>query len=133
MTHPLGRVVEHDERSRDYPAMSVVPAAILPIRWAHYGTVLDQGDIGACTGFAMAQCLNSGRLHEGHRQLGADDALALYSSATRLDSVPGHYPPDDTGSSGLAVAKAAKAAGYIRSYTHAFGLHEHGDVTVPVR
>ena len=42
--------------------------------------------------------------------------------ATRLDSTPGSYPPDDTGSSGLAVAKAAKGEGLISSYAHAFGI-----------
>jgi hypothetical protein len=49
-------------------------------------------------------------------------ALQLYSAATRLDGVAGVYPPTDTGSSGLAVAKAAKQAGYITAYHHAFGL-----------
>jgi hypothetical protein len=35
---------------------------------------------------------------------------------------PGEFPPDDTGSSGLGVARAAKALGYISAYHHAFGL-----------
>lgn len=50
------------------------------------------------------------------------DAVALYESATHLDSIPGSYPPDDTGSSGLAVAKAAKRANMIAGYRHAFSL-----------
>ena len=33
-------------------------------------------------------------------------------------------PPTDTGSSGLAVAKAAVRAGFATGYTHAFGLQE---------
>lgn len=49
-------------------------------------------------------------------------AVKFYSYATAHDSYPGTYPPDDTGSSGLAAAKAAKAYGYITSYRHAFGL-----------
>jgi hypothetical protein len=49
--------------------------------------------------------------------------LELYSAATRLDYITGHYPPDDTGSSGLAVAKAAARLGLIHAYHHAFGLN----------
>ncbi len=55
-------------------------------------------------------------------QLTEMDAVALYESATKLDKIPGQYPPDDTGSSGLAVAKAAQRMGLISSYHHAFGL-----------
>lgn len=47
----------------------------------------------------------------------------LYSLATSLDKYPGKYPPEDTGSSGLAVAKAAVNAGYIKRYSWAFTLH----------
>ena len=35
---------------------------------------------------------------------------------------PGTYPPNDTGSDGLSVAKAAQQLGAIAGYTHAFGL-----------
>jgi hypothetical protein len=44
----------------------------------------------------------------------------VYSKATRIDGVPGEYPPDDTGSSGLAVAKVVKRLGLIGRYGHAF-------------
>jgi len=49
-------------------------------------------------------------------------AVALYSEATRLDQWDGTYLPDDTGSSGLAVAKAAQRRGLITSYRHAFSF-----------
>ncbi|MFD0330739.1 C1 family peptidase [Streptacidiphilus monticola] len=42
--------------------------------------------------------------------------------ATRRDSIPGEYPPTDTGSSGIGVAKALKSLGLATSYTHAFSL-----------
>ncbi len=48
--------------------------------------------------------------------------MALYAAATKLDDVVGSYPPNDTGSSGLAVMKAAKKKGWIGTYSHAFGL-----------
>jgi hypothetical protein len=52
----------------------------------------------------------------------------LYSEATHLDGVRGVWPPDDTGSSGLGVAKAARRDGFIAGYEHAFGLDDllHG-------
>ncbi|NED51184.1 hypothetical protein G3I24_09730, partial [Micromonospora aurantiaca] len=52
-----------------------------------------------------------------------DQARALYSAATRLDEFDGEWPPTDTGSSGLGVAKACKRAGLISGYRHAFGLN----------
>jgi hypothetical protein len=49
-------------------------------------------------------------------------AIALYSRATQLDNLAEEYPPTDTGSNGLSVAKAAKERGLISGYLHAFSL-----------
>lgn len=117
----LGRVLEHDARSLAYPAPTT--DVVRTKAWRRYGTVLDQGQVGSCTGNATAQALNHTPFHvTGSRCLTEADALAFYSEATILDGFPGVYPPDDTGSSGLSVAKAAQEAGRISSYTHAFGL-----------
>jgi hypothetical protein len=123
-----GRVVEHDERSRAYGIVvspTVKPKTVL---WAHRAPVLDQGQVGSCTGNALAQLINTDRFanarlnHAGF--LTEADAVALYSQATHLDNIPGAYPPSDTGSSGLAVAKAGVAQGYLTSYRHAFGFDQ---------
>jgi C1A family cysteine protease len=87
----------------------------------HHGPVLDQGSIGSCTGFAAVQALNTGPLYAG-RVLGAVDGYGLYAQATLLDAWDGAWPGEDTGSSGLAVAKAARRCGLVRGYRHAFGL-----------
>lgn len=117
---PLGRVVEHDPRSLSFPAPT---APVVTKSWTHYGEVLDQGQVGSCTGNAMAQAVNTKPVHKPRTAyLTEADAVALYSRATVLDGFAGTYPPDDTGSSGLAVAKAAQERGLITSYTHAFGL-----------
>jgi hypothetical protein len=50
------------------------------------------------------------------------DALNLYARATHLDEIPGSFPVDDPGSSGLAVMKAAQQLGLVQHYGHAFGL-----------
>lgn len=117
----LGRHVNHDPRSLNYPA-PVDGVTIRSRRWRHYGPVLDQGQVGSCTGNAMAQALNTKPLKRCFQRLTEADAVELYTLATQLDEFPGEYPAQDTGSSGLAVAKAAQRKGYITSYSHAFGI-----------
>lgn len=117
----LGRHVEHDDRSRNY-AVAAATSTITRVRHRRFG-VLDQGQLGSCTGNALAGALNTLPLHVTRTHLKTeDDAVRIYSEATRIDSYPGSYPPDDTGSSGLAVCKAAKNEGLISSYQHAFSL-----------
>jgi hypothetical protein len=121
LTHALGRVLEHDERSRGFPAKTT--AVQRTVLWSHTAPVLDQGELGSCTGNALAQCLNTTHFKASRkRYLDEAAAKALYSKATTLDDVPGAYPPQDTGSSGLAVCKAGVQLGYLSGYQHAFGF-----------
>lgn len=122
----LGRKVQHDTRSLHYPALTG-PQPIVDKTWRLYGSDLDQGYVGACTGFAMTHALNSKPNHYvGQRTLRADDAYRLYSLATQVDEFPGAWNMDgtgeDTGSSALGVAKAAQRLGHITSYRWAFGI-----------
>jgi hypothetical protein len=117
----LGRHVEHDERSWAYSAGT---AAIKTVTHRRHGKAFDQGDLGSCTGNAMAGLLMTEPLWVRGRTLGESDAIALYKSATRLDRIRGKYPPSDTGSSGLAVMKAAVKARYIVGYGHTFSLEQ---------
>lgn len=117
----LGRHVEHDPRSRDYPAETGTAGAI---RWRRYGAVLDQGNAGSCTGNALAGALNTVPFHRAGHIEHEPDAIRLYEAATALDDIPGTYPPVDSGSSGLAVCKAAQRAGLISAYRHAFGIDQ---------
>jgi hypothetical protein len=115
----LGRHVEHDPQSR---AFSAGTAAIKTVSHKRHGKAFDQGDLGSCTGNAMAGVLMSEPLWVSGRNLSESDAVALYKAATKLDSLPGKYAPTDTGSSGLAVMKAAVKAKYITGYAHTFSL-----------
>lgn len=115
----LGRHVEHDERSRNFPAPG---GKLTSVNHRHYGRVLDQGQLASCTGNAMVDCLMTGPLRVKGRILHEADAVKVYELATTLDSIPGAYPPSDTGSSGLAAAKACVKLGLASSYSHAFGL-----------
>lgn len=117
--HSLGRVVEHDPRSLAYSAERS-PQLVTTLH-QRIAPILDQGQLGSCTGNAMAGLLGT-QPFAGILPVNEALAVRLYEAATRLDNVPGHYPPDDTGSSGLAVAKAAQRLGLIKSYRHAFGL-----------
>ena len=117
----LGRHVEHDPQSR---AFSAGTAAIKTVTYKRYGQVFDQGDLGSCTGNAMAGVLMTEPLWVTGRNLTEDDAVALYKVATKLDNIPGKYPPTDTGSSGIAVMKAAVKAKYITGYAHTFSLDQ---------
>lgn len=121
----LGRRVNHDPRSWEFPARRAAqPRSVL---WAHDAPVLDQLSLGACTGFALTQCLNTARMSQARKQrryLTAETAVDLYSLATRYDDYEGQYPPDDFGSSGLGVAKAGVHLGFLSGYRHAFGF-EH--------
>ena len=46
-------------------------------------------------------------------------AVQLYADATVVDGYPGTYPPDDTGSSGLAICKVLNSRGTIKGYRFA--------------
>lgn len=112
----LGRHVAHDDRSRDYPADRAT-SIVTTIHQLPPKLPLDQGELGSCTGNAMAGLLGC------HGTVISEDlAVALYSEATHLDRFRGFYPPTDTGSAGLYVAKAARARGFCTGYKHAFGL-----------
>jgi hypothetical protein len=121
----LGRLVDHDEKSRQYQARKA--AAQRSVLWGHHAPVLDQGELGSCTGNATAQLINTDYFTKSRPAgyLTERDAVQLYELATHLDGIPNNtYPPTDGGSSGLGAAKAGKKLGYFTGYTHAFGF-EH--------
>ncbi|MEV5944831.1 C1 family peptidase [Streptomyces sp. NPDC051994] len=156
----FGRHVEHDPRSLEY-AHGVLPeTAIKSVAWTRRAPVLDQGQLGSCTANAGTGLLvtdssarpgltsvtisvaaaraSKGIFAPGVYAPDEDFAVRLYSLATLLDSISGHYPPTDTGSSGLGVAKALKALGLATSYSHAFSLAaltsalQHGPVMIGI-
>ncbi len=58
----LGRHVEHDARSRNFPA-AVAPIA--DVKHVRHGKPFDQGDLGSCTGNAMAGALMTAPYYTG--------------------------------------------------------------------
>lgn len=136
----LGRHIEHDPKSGDFPVRAT-PSAV-SVLWTRRVAPFDQGDIGSCTGNAAAgvagtdNSTRAGRLSvivtpdktQGFTLSGevpVDEALAiaLYTLNTHLDRVPGTYPKQDTGSSGLAAAKALIKVGMASgTYRHGFSV-----------
>jgi len=129
----LGRNVNHDPRSRAYAIKSWAAAAVTT-RHERLIPVLDQGNVGACTGHALTGALGStGLVAPTLHALDQDDAdpaevltaafaLERYKRATAIDPFAGVYPPDDTGSDGLSVCKAAQFDGLIAGYEHAMSV-----------
>jgi hypothetical protein len=118
---PLGRIVRHDPRSLQY----LVPETTTPqsAKWERKIPVLDQGSLGSCTGNATVGVLGTLPFWDTltiteQESMNEDEAVKVYSLATQLDDVSGTYPPDDTGSSGLGAAQAAKKLGLINGYMH---------------
>lgn len=121
---PLGRHVEHDPRSKDYPFTLLSDASALQtVEHKRHGSIFDQGQIGSCTGNAMAGARNTEPVFDPDDHVLTEmGALTAYIRASIIDGFPGYYPAQDTGSSGLAVAKAAKQMGWIKGYSHAFSI-----------
>lgn len=103
------------------------------VEWTRRVSVFDQGALGSCTGNAAAGWLGTdNKLRQGLTEfkdsnglvsmLDEADAIAIYSAATLVDPYAGTYPPNDTGSDGLSVAKVLKSLGYIDVYTHGFSI-----------
>lgn len=123
----LGRHREHDPRSRDYPVRARLDttAALTSKRWARRSPIFDQGQVGSCTGNAAAgwvACDTNTR--PGLTSMTEKDALEVYALATTLDSIAGSYPGTDTGSTGLAAAKALVQLKHATGYTHGFSLDD---------
>lgn len=122
----LRRIVNHDSRSRRYP-FRTEGITLTSVKHARHVNVFDQGMLGSCTGNAGVGCLATDPFYLtrlGSYSLDQAGAVRLYSDATRIDPFDGTYPPEDTGSDGLSIAKALTAAGEISGYQWTFTLED---------
>ena len=132
--HGLGRRVQFDPRSRDYPVRAALrwgEEHIISRRWYLPSTaeVVEQGSDGACVGFAVANELRYtpspvDRLPGGGRVDNRYAVERIYWPAQRVDPWDGGAYPDASpfyeGTSVLAGVKAAAAAGWYGEYRWAF-------------
>lgn len=112
---PLGRHIDHEARRAARPR-SGPRKVIKSVTWKREIPILDQGQVGSCTGNAMTGALGTepvfSTLPAGHPVLDEPEALKLYSEAETIDG-DGPYPPNDNGSTGPSVATAAVNDGLI--------------------
>lgn len=127
----LGRNVNHDPRSWDYAFKAADLSTLTSVRHTFHIPTLNQGDLGSCTGNAAAKCISYlpfwsqpevQAVLSGDADADQRYAVGIYSDATKIDPFEGTYPPTDTGSDGLSVAKVLKTRGLISGYEHAFSL-----------
>jgi len=124
----LGRHVNHDPRSRRFPVRTA-DVKLRSVRHTRHVPIFDQGNLGSCTGNAAVGCMATDPFHttlDAHEleliPLDQSGAVNVYAHATMIDPFPGSYPPEDTGSDGLSVAKVLHANGLIAGYEWAFTL-----------
>lgn len=136
----LGRHVRHDTRSAFYGVAEMPRSAIRSVKWDRHIPILDQGQIGSCVANTGVELLatdaagytgvtsveiakpDTQGLFAAGTSVTLDETMAqqLYRLLTRLDSYPGEWEPDDTGSDGLTLAKALVMLGLSDTYRHAF-------------
>jgi hypothetical protein len=130
--HPLlGRHEHFDSRSKAY---AVQPSAtpVTSVRHRQFIGILDQGQIGSCTGNASTSCAYHEPFWEAtdlpHWKYTPDEAgaRAWYHENTIEDGYPGTWNVDgtgeDTGSDGLTSSKVAQEAGICSGYQAALDL-----------
>ncbi len=137
-SHPrLGRNVNHDPASKTFRVARAGQVSLAAVRHESSLPILDQGQIGACTGMSGVAAIyrrpffTGGVVKPWKYAPNVGGAFALYSQATQTDPYAGawSYPPppgtgQDTGSDGLTIAKVLKREGIISGYLWAFTLRE---------
>lgn len=123
----LKRHINHDPESRRYAFIPQHRTLVSAVHTRHI-PILDQGQLGSCTGNAGIGALSIDPLFAVTPKsttytLDERGAVKLYSDAEKIDGNAG-YPPVDYGSSGLSIAKALKNAGLISGYKHTFTLDD---------
>lgn len=119
----LGRQKVHDERSRSFAVRSTIDRSTWRDKAVRLYEPLPNPNqrVGCCTGVAKCSQFNA----VGNRKTGVvldmSDAEKIYSRNTEIDPWEGSWPPEDTGSSGLASAKAAIEFGLGGEYRWIFG------------
>lgn len=117
----LGRHIDHEALRSAQPFSRRAAVPVVSRIWTRNTPILDQGDVGACTGNAMTGALGTDPVFpallavQPHALLDEALALALYSQAEVIDG-DGPYPPEDNGSTGSSVSKAAREDGFISGF-----------------
>lgn len=112
----FGRLPEFDRRSRDFQIRDLIKATKPRSYTWSCGIVLDQGNVGACTGFSV--CHEAAARPVVVLGISNQTGLDVYHRAQKLDEWPGE---NYEGSSVLGAVKAGKERGWYKEYRWAFG------------
>lgn len=117
----LNRLVEFDERSKNFPVRELLPpkAPLISRTWSA-GTILDQLAEGSCVGNAFAKDAASYPVPVGG--ITETTAVALYRLAQKLDQFPDDVPYE--GTSTLGGVKAYQQMGFATSYRWGFNVDD---------
>jgi hypothetical protein len=106
-----------DPRSLNFPIRTVTPEVLRSYTWS-CGVHLDQGQEGACVGFAWSHDIAARpKVHTVTYQ----DAEAVYNRAKQIDEWPGE---SYEGTSVLAGAKAVQELHLLGEYRWAFSMND---------
>jgi hypothetical protein len=105
MIHALGRIHVPDERDAQFPAslhLMAVGAPVQPVSksWAGATLRLDQGDVGACVGFAAENWRGATPVRD---KVSNADALSIYAACKQIDGMPGEDGTSDRFSAQVLV------------------------------
>jgi hypothetical protein len=116
------RHVHHDSESKRFE-FDTSGLTIVSAKHTRRIPVLDQGQLGDCVPNAAEGCMGTDPFHSTVTlEWGEPLAISWYGDVTATDPYPGQYPPDDTGSDGLSMAKVLLSKGLISGYQHTFSL-----------
>lgn len=116
----LGRHVRVDSRSARYQYRAPAGVVLQDQLWTRHIPILDQGNVGSCTGDEQTGILGTSPFWETlsaavQASLDQNYAYGVYSDAENLDG-DGPYPPNDYGSSGESAAKVVLNRGLISGF-----------------
>jgi hypothetical protein len=121
----LGRHQMHDTLVPELEAVVDFLEPILDVAHEEFEDPFDQGKVGDCTMNAGYGCMVTAPFGKPGASVTQDTILTGYKLETRLDDsqIPGHYPPDDTGSTGAWSMRVLEKLGLIKTWHHTRVLH----------
>lgn len=127
--HRLGRhqIPDAFPKNKDARNLGAFFAKIKTVTHAEHVPAFNQGSIGSCTANAALGTLVCDPLWEPGLSAKMTEATAvdLYAAETLIDDdqLMGHFPPDDTGSTGPWSMRALEQWGWIDDYVHTRSTH----------
>lgn len=121
--HGFGRsLVNHDPRSRAFPARALAGDVVRQKSWGRVG-IYDQGSAPHCVAYAGKGAFNTATLRARfpYRRRSAFDTSTWYSGAQSNDEWPGEAYD---GTSALGLCRYLQGQGLVSEYRWAFGLQD---------